>query len=122
MIGFVKTSNVGQNGTAYWPAWTESTVLSHGPALPQVLTSYQVFFRQTSPFKMEDLDQNDTALQDLFRQIDSDGSKSLSYSEVILFLKSITDDISDENLDKIFANLDQSGDRSVDFEEFKVTI
>ena len=56
----------------------------------------------------------------MFRQIDTDGSKSLSLGEVILFLKSITNDISEENIEKIFDNLDKSGDRSVDFEEFKV--
>ena len=40
--------------------------------------------------------------------------------EVVLFLKSITDDISTENIEKIFDGLDDSGDRSIDFEEFKV--
>ena len=57
-----------------------------------------------------------------FGQIDTDGSKSLSLGEVILFLKSITNDISEENIEKIFNNLDKSGDRSVDFEEFKVML
>ena len=56
----------------------------------------------------------------LFRQIDTDGSKSLSLGEIILYLKSITNDICEENIEKIFSNLDKSGDRSVDFEEFKV--
>ena len=40
--------------------------------------------------------------------------------EVVLFLKSITDDISTDNIEKIFDGLDDSGDRSIDFEEFKV--
>ena len=40
--------------------------------------------------------------------------------EVVLFLKSITDDISEENVEKIFDGLDDSGDQSIDFEEFKV--
>ena len=42
--------------------------------------------------------------------------------EVVLFLKSITDDISVENIEKIFDGLDDSGDRNIDFEEFKVSI
>ena len=40
--------------------------------------------------------------------------------EIVLFLKSITDDISEENVEKIFDGLDDSGDQSIDFEEFKV--
>ena len=56
----------------------------------------------------------------MFKTIDCDGSGSLSLSEVVLFLKSITDDISDENIGKIFEGLDASGDRVVDFDEFKV--
>ena len=42
--------------------------------------------------------------------------------EVVLFLKSVTDDISDENIEKmekIFLCLDDSGDKRVDFQEFK---
>ena len=59
-------------------------------------------------------------LWELFRSIDSDGSGVLTMPEVVLFLKSITDDISTENIEKIFDGLDDSGDRSIDFEEFKV--
>ena len=40
--------------------------------------------------------------------------------EVVLFLKSITDDISEENIEKIFEGIDTSGDKVVDLEEFKV--
>ena len=58
----------------------------------------------------------------MFNSIDSDDSGSLSLPEVVLFLKSITDDISEENIEKIFESLDSSGDRVVDFEEFKVLI
>ena len=58
---------------------------------------------------------------ELFRSIDSDGSGVLTMPEVVLFLKSITDDISTENIEKIFDGLDDSGDRSIDFEEFKVS-
>jgi Ca2+-binding EF-hand superfamily protein len=56
----------------------------------------------------------------LFKTIDSDGSGSLSLPEVILHLKSITDDISEENIERIFEGIDASGDKVVDFEEFKV--
>ena len=38
------------------------------------------------------------------------------------WIKSITDDISDENIDKIFSNLDSNGDKSIDFNEFTVKI
>ena len=56
----------------------------------------------------------------LFKSIDSDGSGSLSLPELILHLKSITDDISEENIERIFEGIDASGDNVVDFEEFKV--
>ena len=52
--------------------------------------------------------------------IDTDGSGNLSLEEVLLYLKSITDDISEENLEKIFEGIDTSGDKVVDFDEFKV--
>ena len=70
---------------------------------------------------MGDVDEvRDKELHDMFRSIDTDGSKTLSINEVVLYLKSITDDISEENIEKVFNNLDKSGDRCVDFEEFKV--
>ena len=59
-------------------------------------------------------------MKELFKSIDTDGSGTLSLSEVILFLKSMCDDISEENIIKIFESLDDSGDKSVDFDEFKV--
>ena len=49
-----------------------------------------------------------------------DNDHSLCLHEVVTFLKSITDDLSTDNIEKIFDSLDQSGDRSVDFTEFKV--
>ena len=61
-------------------------------------------------------------LRDLFKSIDQDEDGSLCLSEVIVFLKSITDDLSTENIEKIFNSLDKSGDRSVDFHEFKVKL
>ena len=59
-------------------------------------------------------------LLELFKSIDVDNDYSLSLSEVVTFLKSITDDLSTDNIERIFDSLDQSGDRSVDFTEFKV--
>ena len=56
----------------------------------------------------------------MFKTIDSDGSGSLSLTELVLHLKSITDDISEENIERIFEGIDASGDKVVDFEEFKV--
>ena len=59
-------------------------------------------------------------LYDLFKSIDCDGSGSLTLPEVVLFLKSITDDLSEENIEKIFDGLDETGDKSIDFKEFKI--
>ena len=56
----------------------------------------------------------------MFKSIDVDNDHSLCLAEVVTFLKSITDDLSTENIENIFDSLDQSGDRSVDFKEFKV--
>ena len=46
----------------------------------------------------------------------------MTLSEVILFLTSITDDLSEENIEKIFNDIDDSGDKIIDFIEFKVDI
>ena len=61
-------------------------------------------------------------MKNVFDKIDSDQSGNLSLEEVVLYLKSITDDISEENIEKIFAGFDTSGDKVVDFEEFKVKV
>ena len=61
-------------------------------------------------------------MKNVFDMIDSDKSGNLSLEEVVLYLKSITDDISVENIEKIFEGLDDSGDKSIDFEEFKVRV
>merc|ERR1712156_207648 len=58
-------------------------------------------------------------MKKVFNLIDTDGSGSLSLEEVVLYLKSITDDISEDNIQKIFEGIDTSGDKAVDFEEFK---
>ena len=60
-------------------------------------------------------------LQILFNRIDTDGSNSLNLMEVVLFLKSITDDLSDENIETIFNRLDIDGNKDIDFEEFTVS-
>lgn len=59
-------------------------------------------------------------LEALFSNIDTDGSGSLSQEEIITYLKSITDDISEKNVKTIFEGLDTSGDKMVDRKEFKV--
>ena len=59
-------------------------------------------------------------MESLFCSIDTDSSGSLSLSEVINYLKSLTDDISDENVKTFFDGLDTSGDKKVDLDEFNV--
>ena len=66
------------------------------------------------------MDVKEQEMWDLFQTIDEDSNKSLSLEEVILFLKSIIDDIDEQHMENIFRNFDKSGDRSIDFEEFKV--
>jgi len=68
------------------------------------------------------MDSSDEDLMELFNSIDIDSDGSLCLSEVITFLKSITDDLSIDNIEKIFNSLDKSGDRSVDFQEFKAVM
>ena len=41
-------------------------------------------------------------------------------NKVVLFLKSITNDLSESNIEKIFNGIDSSGDMKIDFLEFKV--
>ena len=70
--------------------------------------------------EVEEVKTNFQELLELFKSIDVDNDHSLCLHEVVTFLKSITDDLSTDNIEKIFDSLDQSGDRSVDFTEFKV--
>ena len=39
---------------------------------------------------------------------------------MVLFLKSITDDLSESNIENIFNGIDTSGDMKIDLKEFKV--
>ena len=61
-------------------------------------------------------------MKELFNRIDADSGNDLNLQEVHLFFKSITDDLSDENIDRIFNNLDSNGYKSIDFNEFRVKI
>ena len=61
-------------------------------------------------------------LKEIFNAIDTDKSNSLTLGEVVLFLKSITDDLSEENIERIFNGIDSSGDKMIDFMEFKKMI
>ena len=56
----------------------------------------------------------------MYNLIDTDGSNNVSLKEVVLFFKSITDDLSDDNIEKVFNRLDSIGDKNIDFDEFKV--
>ena len=59
-------------------------------------------------------------LKELFNRIDTDGSNNLDLQESILFFKSITDDLSNENIEKIFKSVDADGNKSINFNEFTV--
>merc|ERR1712029_1280340 len=58
-------------------------------------------------------------LLNLFNQIDTNNSDTLDLNEVVLFFKAITDDISLNNIQRIFYQLDKDGNKVLDFEEFK---
>ena len=59
-------------------------------------------------------------MRQLFNSIDRDSSGNLNLKEVLLFLKSITDDLSEDNIEKIFKKLDSNADKNIDFDEFMV--
>ena len=61
-------------------------------------------------------------MRELFNRIDTDSSDNLSLKEVVLFFKSVTDDLSDDNIEHIFNRLDSNEDKNIDFEEFMVRI
>ena len=80
------------------------------------MVSADVPYCSESPFWEQTLQE----MNELFETIDLDGSGSLNLYEVVLYLKATCDDISGDNIDKIFANLDTTGDKKVDLAEFKV--
>ena len=54
--------------------------------------------------------------------IDVDGSDTLSLAEVVLYLKSITDNLSEENIENIFSRVDTDQNKTIDLIEFKVIL
>ena len=59
-------------------------------------------------------------MKELYSRIDKDNSGSLDLKEVILFMKALTDDLSEENITMIFENLDMDQSDNIDFDEFMV--
>lgn len=59
-------------------------------------------------------------MKELFSRMDKDNSGSLERPEVILFMKALSDDLSDEHIAMIFDNLDTDGSNTIDLEEFMV--
>ena len=59
-------------------------------------------------------------MRELYSRIDKDNSGGLDLKEVLLFMKALTDDLSEENITAIFENLDIDQSNTIDFEEFMV--
>ena len=59
-------------------------------------------------------------MKELYSRIDKDNSGCLDLKEVLLFMKALTDDLSEENITAIFQNLDMDQSDSIDFDEFMV--
>ena len=59
-------------------------------------------------------------MQELFSRMDKDNSGSLDKPEVILFMKALSDDLSDEHISMIFDNLDGDSSNTIDLDEFMV--
>ena len=59
-------------------------------------------------------------MKELYSRIDKDNSGTLELKEVLLFMKALTDDLSEENITAIFQNLDMDQSDSIDFDEFMV--
>ena len=61
--------------------------------------------------------------QELFSAIDQDNSGFINIKEMIEFLQSVCDDEVDESeVRGIFSKMDVTGDRTIDFWEFEVSI
>ena len=54
--------------------------------------------------------------------IDVNGSDTHSLAEVVLYLKSITDNLSEENIENIFSRVDTDQNKTMDLIEFKVIL
>jgi calmodulin len=61
----------------------------------------------------------DRELKDAFKVFDSDGSGSISKSEVKKLLKQLGQNLSDAELDAMMDEVDTDGNGEIDFEEFK---
>ena len=59
-------------------------------------------------------------MKELYSRIDKDNSGGLELHEVLLFMKALTDDLSEENITAIFENLDVDDSNTIDFDEFMV--
>ena len=59
-------------------------------------------------------------MKELFQRMDKDGGGELELKEVILFMKALSDDLSDEHISMIFNNLDADASGTINFEEFMV--
>ena len=59
-------------------------------------------------------------MKELFSRMEKDNSGSLERPEVILFMKALSDDLSDEHISMIFDNLDSDGSNTIDIDEFMV--
>ena len=57
----------------------------------------------------------------MFTRIDLDRSDNLNLQEIIIFFKSITDDLSMDNIKRIFDKIDADQNKVLDFSEFKVS-
>ena len=51
-----------------------------------------------------------------------DGSDTLSLAEVVLYLKSITDNLSEENIENVFRMVDTDQNKTIDLIDFKVIL
>jgi Ca2+-binding EF-hand superfamily protein len=61
----------------------------------------------------------DRELREAFKVFDSDGSGSISRSEMKRLMKSLGQNLTDKELDAMMDEVDTDGDGEIDFEEFK---
>merc|ERR1711892_660167 len=58
-------------------------------------------------------------LQILFKKIDLDDDEVLNLQEILIFFENVTEDVSMERITTVFQSMDENGDDSLDFAEFK---